>query len=117
MPRDPLVYLEDIVTACDRVLEYTRGMDEETFAANQLTVDAVLRNLEVVGEAAKSLPEELRATASGIDWRRVAGLRDILAHQYFAVNLATVWDIVQTSLDPLREATTQLIDELESKSE
>jgi uncharacterized protein with HEPN domain len=113
VPRDPLVYLEDIVTACDRVFEYTRGMSAEAFRDDQRTIDAVLRNLEIIGEAAKNVPDDVRAISSEIDWRRIAGLRDILAHQYFAVNLATVWDIVQTGLKPLSERSKRLLSRLE----
>jgi uncharacterized protein with HEPN domain len=70
VPRDPLVYLDDIVTACDRVLEYTKGMNAEAFLGDQRTIDAVLRNLEIIGEAAKKAPDEIRVIASEIDWRR-----------------------------------------------
>ena len=115
MVRDPLVYLEDIALACKRIREYTSKQTAAEFEGNQLVVDAVLRNLEVIGEAAKNVPESVRLISRDIDWKRVAGFRDILAHQYFAVNLATVWDIIQTKVDPLHESVSKLILHLESK--
>jgi uncharacterized protein with HEPN domain len=116
VPREPYVYLEEIVTACDRVLEYTTALGYEDFEKSQLVIDAVLRNLEVIGEAAKNIPDSVRGRAPEIEWSRVAGLRDILAHQYFAVKLETVWNIVQTKISSLRIAALRLISELEASS-
>jgi uncharacterized protein with HEPN domain len=113
VPRDPLVYLDDIITACDRVLEYTRNLDRDAFLRDQLVVDAVLRNLEVIGEAAKNVSPQIRARAQDIDWKRVAGLRDVIAHQYFAVDLVTVWEIIQTKIGPLQETMKSLLKQLE----
>jgi len=115
MARDPLVYLEDIVFGCERVREYTFQKDFSQFEGDPILVDAVLRNLEIIGEAAKNVPESIRSLSDDTEWKRVAGFRDVLAHAYFAVNLATVWDIVQTKIDPLRNSVSKLITRLVSK--
>ena len=108
MPRDVRLYLDDIVEAADRVLEYVAGMDFDQFTADQRTVDAVVRHLEIIGEAARSLPEELTVTSSEIEWRKIVGLRNILIHQYFGINRKIVWDIVQNKLSPLKSACERM---------
>ncbi len=78
MPRDSRVHLEDILTAIERVRLYVGGLSLEAFRADAKTVDAVVRNLEIIGEAVKQLPAELRAQAPHVEWIKIAGLRDIL---------------------------------------
>ena len=78
MPRDFRVYLEDILGAISKIRRYTDGLSKQGFAADEKTLDAVIRNLEVIGEAVKQLPADLRARQPGLDWQKIAGLRDIL---------------------------------------
>jgi len=104
MPRDHRLYLDDILGAIDRIQGYVEGMDYARFAADQRTMDAVIRNLEIIGEAARSLPAEIKDAIPETDWRKIVGLRNLLLHEYFAVSTRVVWDIVQTKLDPLRAA-------------
>jgi uncharacterized protein with HEPN domain len=99
--RDAIVYLEDMVEAARRVLDYTRGMTREALFADRKTVDAVLRNLEVLGEAAKHVPGDVRARHAGIEWKKIGGLRDILAHEYFAIDDDILWDVVTNKLGRL----------------
>ena len=109
MPRDYGLYLDDIAEAIKKVLKYTRDLDFDEFEQDERTVDAVIRNLEIIGEAAGHLPEELRARAPGIEWRKVVALRNVLSHAYFSVSLPLVWDVVQNKLVPLSNACEKLI--------
>lgn len=77
------------------------GLTRESFAQDTMRIDAVVRNLEIIGEAAKMIPESIRVEYPNIEWRKIAGLRDILAHHYFEVDLDIVWDVVQNKLPEL----------------
>lgn len=101
MPRDFEVYIEDILQAIGKIRNYTAGLTRGEFDQDDKTIDAVIRNLEVIGEAAKMIPESIRAAHPSIEWKKIAGLRDILAHQYFGVDLDIVWDIIQNKLTEL----------------
>lgn len=83
MPRDYRIYLEDILDATRNVRAYTNHLSKTAFLQDDKTFDAVVRNLEIIGEAAKNIPENIRANAPEVEWKKVAGLRDILVHEYF----------------------------------
>lgn len=102
MLRDPRVFLDDIVEACDAVTSYCGSLTFEEFSADRKTVDAVVRNLEVIGEAVKRLPPEIRDQMPDIEWQRIAGLRDILIHHYFGLDMTLIWDVVRTKVPVLR---------------
>lgn len=105
-------FLEDIMEASGRALRYVSGMDYEQFAADAKTQDAVIRTLEIVGEATKRLSEELRASHDQIPWRSMAGLRDRLIHGYFGVNLDIVWQIVTEELPDVRNSVREIVNAL-----
>lgn len=111
MPRDPRLYLDDILEAIAKIQDYTTGFDYSRFAADGRTQDAVVRNLEIIGEAAGRLPEEVRAAAPEIEWRKIVGLRNVLAHEYFGVTLPMIWDVARNKLGPLEIACQRLLAE------
>ena len=104
MPRDERVFLEDIVDACRKVQRYTSDLSLERFRDDEKTIDAVVRNLEVIGEAAKQISAETRGQMAGLDWQRIAGLRDILIHNYFGIDIDIIWDVLANKVPLLIEA-------------
>lgn len=107
MNKDRL-YLESIRDCLDRIAEYTES-GQSAFLASRLIQDAVIRNLEVIGEATKNLSQDLRAANPSITWRQIAGMRDVLIHDYLKVNLNRVWRTVESDLPPLDAAVKQLL--------
>ena len=110
MPRDPNVYLEDILEAVQRIRRYLEGYDLARFKTDTRTADAVIRNLEIVGEAVKKLPPEIRAKQRSVDWVKIGSLRDILIREYFGVDLEILWDVVSSKLPDLEQAVKKLLD-------
>ena len=107
MNKDRL-YLESIRECLERIEEYS-GANENAFMNSRLIQDGVIRNLELIGEATKSLSAELRAANPEIPWRQIAGMRDVLIHDYLKVNLARVWSTGATDLPPLRATVLKLL--------
>lgn len=101
MRRDHGLFLDDILDAIAKIRNYTTGLDYATFSKDVKTQDAVVRNLEIIGEAAGRLPDAVITQAPEIEWRKIVGLRNILAHEYFGVSIPVVWDIIQNKLDSL----------------
>ena len=111
MSRDWTLYLEDITDACRLIEQFTAGMSGETFAGNALAFHATVRNLEIVGEAAKRLPEEAKVRMPEVDWAGAARFRDVVVHRYFALDPAVVWSIVQTKIPALSRASSRVLAE------
>ena len=109
MPRDYEVYLEDIRDAIGKVKRYTTGLTREAFENDDKTVDAVVRNLQIIGEAVKMIPESIRLAHANIEWKKIAGLRDILAHQYFGVDIEIIWDVLENKLPALEKEINEIL--------
>jgi uncharacterized protein with HEPN domain len=103
MPRDYRVFLDDILESTRKILEYTAGFSYEQFSADQKTIEAVVWNLMIIGEAAKNVPEEVRSRYTDVLWREMAGLRDIIVHQYFEIKLDVIWKVIQKDLPRVEE--------------
>jgi len=103
--------VQDIIECAEKVEEYTRGLDFESFAGNRLVVDATVRNLEIMGEAARHVPPEVQARCPEIDWRRMNDMRNVLIHAYTIVDLGLVWGVVQNRVTPTRERLQKLLED------
>jgi hypothetical protein len=109
MPHRPVgLLLEDILERIERIRRFVAGLGRDAFVTDLKTVDSVVRNLEVIGEATRRLPEAFRAENPSIPWRRIIGLRHRIVHEYFDVDLALVWEIVQGELPVLEAELRQL---------
>ncbi len=111
MTRDPLVALEDIVTAIAKIESYCGDMTLEAFHSDPKTQDAVVRNLEIIGEAVKRVPEEIRTKYSQVSWRPAAAMRDFLIHDYPEVDIEAVWSTITRDLAPLKTEVQKIIQE------
>ena len=109
MSRSWVLFLRDIFESAEKIVRYTQGMGFNAFVSNEMAYDAVLRNLEIIGEAAKSIPDEVRHRYPDVPWREMVGLRDILAHAYFGLDDTVLWDIVQNKIPPLVELIEHIL--------
>ncbi len=103
------IRVSDIIEAIENVLDYSKGMTFERFVADQKTMDAVIRNLIIIGEAAAHIPEEIIQIHADIPWREMRDMRNIVVHEYFGVDNRIVWDTVQTNLPPLMPSLRKLL--------
>jgi len=101
--KDPGIYLQDILSSIAKIKEFTASMDKQKFSSNALVLDAVIRNIEIIGEAASKLPSDFRKTHKEMEWEDIVGMRNKLIHAYSDVDAAIVWDVVEHDLSALEE--------------
>lgn len=107
--RDHKLYLDDIVEAAKRIEKYTKGLTLEKLKKNTLVLDGVVRNLEIIGEAAKNIPAQVKEKYPEVEWKKISGLRDILAHEYFGIDLEVVWDVIKNKLPILKAQVSHIL--------
>jgi uncharacterized protein with HEPN domain len=112
MSRDYTVYLLHILDAITIIESYAAELTEDSFRQNRLIQDGVIRNLEIIGEATKKLPKRLTNKYPDIEWKKMAGMRDVLIHDYFGVDLERVWGVVRNRLPDLKENITKILADL-----
>ncbi|UFT99269.1 DUF86 domain-containing protein [Radiobacillus kanasensis] len=109
MQREPKVFLEDIYNAAVKIETFTKGQSFDDFLDNDLVSDAVVKNILVIGEATKNIPEQIRKENPHIEWRKMAGMRDMMIHGYFSINYRIVWDVVQNKIPELIQQIKELL--------
>ena len=108
MSREWRLYAADMKACCARVAEYTAGLSRKQFESRRIVYDATLRNLELLGEAARHVPEDARARAPEIPWRRIVAVRNVLIHGYLGIDNDIIWDIVRNEVGKLHLALEKL---------
>ena len=110
--RDALLLLKDMLESAQKIKRYTNELDFEAFLSDDRTVDAVVRNFEIIGEAANRLDQEFRNSHSGVEWNRIRGFRNRIVHDYFGIDYRIVWTIIESYLDDRIGRLVIIIDEL-----
>lgn len=109
MKRDTKLYLQDILECIELIGKYTNGMSKDDFGSDVTIQDAVMRRLEIIGEATKNLPNELKQKYPDIPWKDITGMRDVLTHDYFGIDLERVWGTITRRLPGLKAVTETMI--------
>ena len=117
MKRDYRLYLDDILEAIGKIEKYTEGLSFEQFRNDDKTVDAVIRNFAVIGEAAKQIPPKIRKVYPEIPWKDMAGMRDKLVHEYFGIRHDVVWETIDVRLPQLKSLIKELLEEFDEAME
>ena len=112
MQIDYKVYIQDILEAINKIEEYANKLSYESFSNNRMVVDAVVRNLEVMGEVAKNIPLDIKKKYNNVEWKKIIGFRDIVIHAYFGIDLKIVWDIVENKVQELKRVIELISKEL-----
>lgn len=107
--RDPRLYVEDMLEFCERALSYADGVSRESLDTDRMRYDAILRNLELIGEAATHVADEHRALASQVPWRQIVATRNRVAHAYLGIAADTVWSVLCDDLPTLRLSLVALL--------
>ncbi|MBD3155697.1 MAG: DUF86 domain-containing protein [Candidatus Aenigmarchaeota archaeon] len=113
MKKDPKIFIKHILENIEKIEKYTKGIDKEKFLKEEQIQDLVIRKLEIIGEASKNIPKKFREEHEGIEWVKIAGLRDKLIHHYFGVDLELVFDLVRKNIPELKIKIQKILREME----
>jgi len=112
--RNPLLYIYDIIDCIEKIEIYSKNLTLNEFQKTSETQDAILRRLEIIGEAVKKIPPEIKEKQKEVPWKSIAGLRDVVIHEYFGVNMDRVWKLIHSDLKTFKTEIIKIKDDLEN---
>jgi uncharacterized protein with HEPN domain len=115
MSRTVSLFIKDILQNMNDAMDFIEGISYDQFVADKKTLNAVLRSIEVIGEATKNIPDEVRAKYPQVPWKEMAGMRDKVIHSYFGVDRETVWLVVKDRIPAIRSMIQQVLEDLEKQ--
>jgi len=110
--REPLLLLKDIEESIKKIKAYTKGMSFKMFQNDDKTIDAVIRNFEIIGEAANRIPDEIKDNFTEVNWHRIRGFRNRIVHDYMGVDLEIIWEIIEKNINELQEQIEEMINRI-----
>ncbi len=117
MNKDVRVYFDDILESIVQIEKYTNKLTHKEFLKNTMVQDAIIRRLEIIGEAVKNVPQNFRERHPDMRWKNIAGMRDILIHEYSGVNLKRVWKVIKDDMPDLKQSVKRIIVELDDQQD
>lgn len=110
--REALLYIQDTIEAMKKIEEYSKGLSFDEFSEDCKTIDAIIRNFEIIGEATKNIPEEMKKEYPEVPWKRMAGIRDKLIHEYFGVDTDILWKAIKEELPEIKSKIEKILTEI-----